>query len=226
MKIEDCALLIDGDNVSPDFGEQILQQARKQGNLCVARAYGGAQTANGWVNFPGVGFFAAGIGKNASDTLLSIDAVDLLHCKDIKQFIIVSSDGDFSHVAMRLREHKANVVGIGEEKTPQTFRKACNKFIILKRPAARKAAPQNEKSFSNPNQLDKRIAEMIRQHGDPKQGMMVAELAPRMHAKYKIKISSYPEKNWRGYLSKRPTLFQLDPRGPKSRVRCLKFLST
>jgi hypothetical protein len=220
LKTEDCALLIDGDNVSPDFGEQILIHARSNGNLCVSRVYGGTQTAAGWLNFPGTRFVAAGAGKNASDTLLSIDALDLFHCKDIKHFVIVSSDGDFSHISMRLREHKATVIGLGENKTPPAFRKACNQFINLKQTSTKKEALKNTKSTAHPSLLDKRIAEMIHQHGDPKHGMPVAELAPKMHAKYKIRISSFPEKNWRGYLSKRPKLYQLDPRGPKSRVRC------
>lgn len=73
--------------------------------------------------------FASTVGKNASDIALVIDAMDLLHTGRFDAFCIVSSDGDFTRLAARIREQGVDVYGFGEQKAPESFRKACKRFI-------------------------------------------------------------------------------------------------
>ena len=75
--------------------------------------------------------FPGAWGKNAADLALAIDAIDLFHTGGIEGFCLVSSDSDFSHLALRLREHGVMVIGYGERKAPASFRRACDRFIEL-----------------------------------------------------------------------------------------------
>ncbi|XZQ28139.1 NYN domain-containing protein [Rhodobacter capsulatus] len=84
----------------------------------------------------------AGTGKNASDLLLALDAMELALREGVTRFVIASSDRDFSHLAQRLREYGRQVTGIGETKTPQIFRDACETFLTLPLPPVPKDAPQ------------------------------------------------------------------------------------
>jgi len=192
--------------------------ARNLGRLDLARVYGGAQPATDWMTAAGFRFIHAGAGKNAADLLLSIDAVEtLLERNEIRTFVIVTSDGDFSHLAHRLRERGAEVHGLGEDKTPVFFRAACSEFAILKTRSA--GTTQKLESENHLTELDKQIRRMIASHSKNGQGMKIAELAPKMHSAHDVKISSRPERTWRAYLSNRPLLYQLDPRGAEAKVR-------
>ena len=75
--------------------------------------------------------YASASGKNSSDITLVIDAMDLLHSNRFDGFCIVSSDGDFTRLAARIREEGADVYGFGEKKTPESFRQACRRFSTI-----------------------------------------------------------------------------------------------
>ena len=133
------AVLIDADNTSPDWTEAIFEEVATLGEASVRRIYGdfsGTQL-RGWnkklENFAVLPHqqFAYTKGKNSSDIALVIDAMDLLHSGRFDGFVLVSSDSDFTRLASRVREQGLDVFGIGREKTPEAFRKACKRFIFV-----------------------------------------------------------------------------------------------
>lgn len=209
------AVLIDGDNIGAQHGARISRIAQAQGRVDVCRVYADLSQRRDWMDQTGFRLIHAGTGKNASDILLSIDAMELALRDGIDGFVLASSDGDFTHVAQRLRENGNHVIGIGEPKTPDSFRVACAAFEYLGPPPSPSPTP----SPSPATELDRKIKTMIASHSEKGQGMRIADLAPKMHSSHRIKISSLPEKTWRGYLSKRPMLYNLDAKGPQAKVR-------
>lgn len=210
------AVLVDGDNISGKNAAAILGIAMKHGDPIVVRAYLDAQRASDWHSAIGYRLIHAGSGKNAADILLAIDAMDLVHSRNAMRFIIATSDGDFTHLAVRLREHGAKVIGIGEAKAPHMFRASCTSFVELAAKPTVKLVTVTPTGIAD---LDLKIRAMIAQHSKKGAGMRIAELAPKMHVAHGIKISTLPERTWRSYLTARPTLYDVDPRGPEAMVR-------
>ncbi len=133
------ALLIDSDNVSAKYMKAILDEMTKHGTVTYKRIYGD-WTSNQTARWKGVlaensvtpiQQFANTLGKNATDSTLIIDAMDILYTGNVQGFCIVSSDSDFTRLASRLRESGMAVIGMGEEKTPKSFRAACSIFTNL-----------------------------------------------------------------------------------------------
>ncbi len=136
MSDKKLAVLIDADNAPADIIDRLLEEIAKYGIASVKRIYGDwSHGLNKWkaallphAIIP-VQQFAYTKGKNATDMALVIDAMDLLYSGNFDGFCIVSSDSDFTRLASRLRESGLTVYGFGEKKTPEAFRKACDKFI-------------------------------------------------------------------------------------------------
>ena len=128
---ERLAVLVDGDNVSGAYASRIAAAAREHGAPDVMRVYADAGCKSEWLSAPGFRMIHAGCGKNASDLLLAIDAMELALSNRLDRFVLVSSDGDFSHLALRLREYGYPVLGMGEVKAPASFRSACSSFAEL-----------------------------------------------------------------------------------------------
>ncbi|NRG16473.1 NYN domain-containing protein [Rhizobiales bacterium] len=210
------AVLVDGDNVSASYAHQILEQANKLGCVDIARVYTDASHTQDWLKILGYRLIHTGTGKNASDLLLAIDAIEMNLALNIETFVIASSDSDFTHLAVRLREHGRYVLGMGESKAPQNFRKACSDFATFKEASE---TPAKKKPVSNCKDLDKKIVAMIAEHGDSKHGMQIALLGPKMHSIHGTRISTFEERTWRAYLAKRRELFELDPKGSDAMVR-------
>ena len=124
MEVTRAALLIDGDNISIRHDATLKREAQKIGRLDVTRVYGGPCVSAEWLTTPGIRFMQAGTGKNAADLLLSIDAMELAFSGGIDAFAIASSDGDFTHLAQRLREKGHHVTGLGDARAPERFRTA------------------------------------------------------------------------------------------------------
>ncbi|MDP3894361.1 NYN domain-containing protein [Nocardioides sp.] len=133
------AVLIDADNASPGVSDALLAEIAKYGVASVKRVYGDWTTPNlrGWKEAANVHAiqpiqqFAYTTGKNATDSALIIDAMDLLYTERLQGFCLVSSDSDFTRLASRLRESGVIVYGFGERKTPQAFVSACDKFVYM-----------------------------------------------------------------------------------------------
>jgi uncharacterized LabA/DUF88 family protein len=132
------AVLIDADNAQPLITEGLLSEVAKYGLASVKRIYGDWTTPSltGWKSvllehsIQPVQQFRYTTGKNATDSAMIIDAMDLLYTKNFDGFCLVSSDSDFTRLASRIREEGLLVYGFGEKKTPKAFVSACDKFIF------------------------------------------------------------------------------------------------
>jgi uncharacterized LabA/DUF88 family protein len=137
-KIEKLAVLIDADNAQPAIVEGLLSEIAKYGTANVKRIYGDWTLSGlkGWkevlleYSIQPIQQFGYTSGKNATDSALIIDAMDLLYTDKFDGFCIVSSDSDFTKLASRIREAGLLVYGFGEKKTPKAFVSACDKFIF------------------------------------------------------------------------------------------------
>ena len=131
------AVLIDADNASAKIADGLFEEIAKIGEASVRRIYGDFSNARskGWADILSKHAiipqqqFAYTTGKNASDITLVIDAMDLLHSGRFDGFCLVSSDSDFTRLAARIREQGVDVFGFGEQKTPESFRQACRRFV-------------------------------------------------------------------------------------------------
>ena len=143
------AVLIDADNAQASVVHELLAEISRYGTATVKRAYGDWTTPNlkGWKEvlhkhaIQPVQQFSYTSGKNATDSSLIIDAMDLLHGGRLDGFCLVSSDSDFTRLATRIREAGLAVYGFGEQKTPQPFVAACDKFIYTEILRPQQAAP-------------------------------------------------------------------------------------
>ena len=131
------AVLIDADNTSARIAPGLFEEIAKIGEASVRRIYGDFSTSRlkAWADVLSMHAimphqnFAYTSGKNASDIALVIDAMDLLHSGRFDGFCLVSSDSDFTRLAARIREQGVDVYGFGEQKTPESFRQACRRFV-------------------------------------------------------------------------------------------------
>ena len=139
MEDINIAMLIDADNVSARYISGILSELSKYGKITMRRMYGdwSQDRLHSWLGCASRYSLTPVMqpnntpGKNASDIGLIIDAMDILYTGDVQGFCIVSSDGDFNKLATRLREAGKVVIGMGEKKTPESFRVSCERFIFL-----------------------------------------------------------------------------------------------
>ena len=133
------ALLIDADNVSAKYIKPITDELSKYGTVTYKRIYGDWTLTlhNKWKeallenSITPIQQFGYTQGKNATDSAMIIDAMDILYTRSVEGFCIVSSDSDFTRLASRIRESGLTVIGMGEKKTPTAFRKACDIFTTL-----------------------------------------------------------------------------------------------
>ena len=133
------AVLIDADNTSHSYAEALLDEIAKFGNPTIKRAYGdwSSDRLKGWSNelnlraIRGMHQGAFTRGKNSTDSAMIIDAMDLLYAGNVEAFALVTSDSDFTSLALRLRESGKVVYGLGEKKTPASLQNACDRFIRL-----------------------------------------------------------------------------------------------
>ncbi|WP_315924178.1 NYN domain-containing protein [Mesorhizobium sp. SP-1A] len=144
------AILIDADNASAKIADGLFEEIAKIGEASVRRIYGdfSSSRSKAWADVLSRHAiipqqqFAYTTGKNASDITLVIDAMDLLHSGRFDGFCLVSSDSDFTRLAARIREQGIDVFGFGEQKTPESFRQACRRFVYTENLLA--SAPANE----------------------------------------------------------------------------------
>jgi uncharacterized LabA/DUF88 family protein len=159
-KDDKLAVLIDADNVPYANVKEMFEEIAKYGTPTFKRIYADwtKPTVSGWKNvllenaITPIQQYSYSSGKNATDSALIIDAMDILYTGKVDGFCIVSSDSDFTRLATRLREAGMKVIGIGEKKTLNPFITACDKFIyieILKPVIARQEEPGNKKVSKN-----------------------------------------------------------------------------
>ncbi len=151
---QSIAVLIDAENISHTYIEDILEKVALYGVISVRRIYGDwtSEKMKGWKNhllefaIQPIQQFSNTAGKNSTDSALIIDAMDLLYLQHVDCFCLVSSDSDFTRLASRIREQGKYVIGIGERKTPSSFVNACNEFLHIehekKDPKSAKKPPE------------------------------------------------------------------------------------
>lgn len=132
------AVLIDAENVSAKYASIIFDELEKYGFASCRRIYGNWSKGSGWkeeilleYSIIPIQQFSYTAGKNSTDMAMVIDAMDLLYQNKVEGFRLVTSDSDFTRLAMRLREENKYVIGMGESKTPPALTRACNRFIHL-----------------------------------------------------------------------------------------------
>ena len=131
--------LIDGDNIPSAYVKEMMEEIAKYGNPTIKRIYGDwtKPILSRWKNLllenaiTPIQQYGYTTGKNATDSAMIIDAMDILYSEKVNGFCLVSSDSDFTRLATRLREAGMNVIGIGEKKTPEPFIVACDRFIYI-----------------------------------------------------------------------------------------------
>lgn len=219
------AVFVDGENISAGHATAIRKIASGHGTVDVVRVYGNAVTQPKWDGQPGFRFIHSGTGKNATDILLTVQAIEAALSGSFAAVVIASSDRDFTHLVTRVRELGITVIGVGEGKAAEQFRAACTSFVIVA-PAAAKpvvdavtAPPKSDTRGPKAEPLDLKLRDFIKANSKNGQGVAIQTIGPQMHRQHGIQISSYPEKNWRSYFKQRPDLFDLDPKGPDAKVR-------
>jgi hypothetical protein len=166
------AILIDGDNAQSSLLPQMLVETGRHGQVTVRRIYGDWTTnsMNSWKEtlnyhaFQPIQQFRYTVGKNATDSAMIIDAMDILHSGVVDGFCLVSSDSDYTRLATRIREAGIFVMGIGEKKTPKAFVNACDLFVYTENLVEEKKAQQQRRP---PNRTKKTKEEEKEEVPDP-----------------------------------------------------------
>src|SRR3954466_3661261 len=165
------AVLIDADNVPYVNVKEMFEEIAKYGTPTFKRIYADwtKPTVSGWKKvllenaITPIQQYSYTTGKNASDSALIIDAMDILYTGKVDGFCIVSSDSDFTRLATRLREAGMKVIGIGEKKTPNPFITACDKFIYIEILASDDNVPESKtKKTTKESAPDKRVINLIK----------------------------------------------------------------
>lgn len=166
------AVLIDGDNIPSAYVKEMMEEIAKYGNPTIKRIYGDWTKPNlaKWKNIllehaiTPIQQYAYTQGKNATDSAMIIDAMDILYSEKVNGFCIVSSDSDFTRLATRLREAGMQVIGIGEKKTPNPFIVACDKFIyieILKNKSKEKESDDDKSDKTSFDKISQKEIKLI-----------------------------------------------------------------
>ena len=167
------AVLIDGDNIPSAYVKEMMEEIAKYGNPTIKRIYGDWTNPrlNKWKTvllenaITPIQQYGYTSGKNATDSAMIIDAMDILYAGKVNGFCLVSSDSDFTRLATRLREAGMQVFGIGEKKTPNPFIVACDKFIyieILKTQSEEDSSGTAETEARTKSSIDKITPKEIR----------------------------------------------------------------
>ena len=156
------AVLIDGDNIPSAYVKEMMEEIAKYGNPTIKRIYGDWTKPRlaKWKNIllenaiTPIQQYGYTSGKNATDSAMIIDAMDILYSEKVNGFCLVSSDSDFTRLATRLREAGMQVFGIGEKKTPESFIVACDKFIYIEILKYQPEGSEAERATSKTSQKD------------------------------------------------------------------------
>ncbi len=177
------AVLIDADNVPYSNVKGMMEEIAKYGTPTTKRIYADwtRPNATGWKNvlaehaITPVQQYAYTYGKNSSDSALIIDAMDLLYSDKLDGFCIVSSDSDFTRLAVRLRESGMKVIGIGEKKTPSAFIAACDRFIFIEVLEGYQKSQKNKTESRARKPASKKATEAAEPKSVPVQGLSIPE---------------------------------------------------
>ena len=202
------ALLIDSDNISSRYIDCILDEMTRHGVATYRRIYGDFTDhhMNKWKSelaersITPIQQFRNTTGKNATDSALIIDAMDILYAGNVEGFCIVSSDGDFTRLASRLRESGMEVIGMGENKTPKSFKAACSLFtnieLLVDSDSDRNSSRQEKKNVVKKKKIADAIVEIITTNENDGRETGLGEIGSALVKKY----SDFDVRNY-GYSS-------------------------
>ena len=194
------AVLIDADNVAAKYTKYILDEVSNYGVVTYKRVYGDWTRPNlaGWKNMAldnaitPIQQYSYTTGKNATDSAMIIDAMDILYSNNVDGFCIVSSDSDFTRLAIRLRESGIHVIGMGERKTPKPFSTACNAFKYLEILAEEEVQGAVETETVELKTLESAIIRIISENANLQEEINIGELGSRL-------LNRYPDFDVRNY---------------------------
>lgn len=202
------AVLIDSDNISARYIDCILDEMTRHGVATYRRIYGDftSNQMHRWRSelaercITPIQQFQNTTGKNATDSALIIDAMDILYTGNVEGFCIVSSDGDFTRLASRLRESGMEVIGMGEGKTPKSFKAACSVFtnieLLIEGDSEKNAAKQEKKNVVKKKKIADAIIEIITTNENNGRDTGLGEIGSALVKKY----SDFDVRNY-GYSS-------------------------
>ncbi len=186
------AVLIDADNVAAKYTKNILDELSNYGVVTYKRVYGDWTRPNlaGWKSMAldnaitPVQQYSYTTGKNSTDSAMIIDAMDILYSNNVDGLCIISSDSDFTRLAIRLRESGKHVIGMGEQKTPKPFSAACNAFKyleILAEEEIQSAAVDDKVEMKT---LESAIIRIIAENANLEDEINIGELGSRLQGRY------------------------------------------
>jgi hypothetical protein len=205
------AVLIDGDNAQASLLAKMLAEIGKHGSVTIRRIYGDWTTSNmnSWKDalhnyaVQPIQQFRYTVGKNATDSALIIDAMDIMHRKLVEGFCIVSSDSDYTRLATRIREEGTFVMGIGQQKTPKSFVNACDLFIYTEN-----LAPRRENKPRQENAGGKDKGRGSSKKVETQQQYAGSDPMPLLREAYEMVVQ---ENGWANLGPMGKALLQLDP---------------
>jgi len=212
------AVLIDGDNAQASLLPKMLAEIAKHGSVTIRRIYGDwtTSTMHSWKDalhnhaVQPIQQFRYTVGKNATDSALIIDAMDILHRRFVEGFCIVSSDSDYTRLATRIREEGFFVMGIGQKKTPKSFVNACDLFIYTENLSPRRDSQPRPERGRDRGRGGRPKAEPQEQPQPPQQQSLYAgaDPMPLLREAYEMVVQ---ENGWANLGPMGKALQQLDP---------------
>jgi hypothetical protein len=207
------ALLVDGENLSADHAGFLIVRAAKAGNLCVKRVYGAVTRLGDWTAAPGFRVVHVTPRKDGADIALSLEALELALTGQVDEIVLATSDRDMTLVALRLSELGFPVTGIGEEKAPVEFRKACRTFVEI----AKKKVAVDRLPF------DDRMQTFLSEEGKASEGWVTLSALGQARAKglgiSKAKAGIGKSASWIDWFKKKNGVYEIEERGTQSRAR-------
>jgi uncharacterized protein (TIGR00288 family) len=213
------ALLVDGENISPEHAGFLNARSVALGRLTICRVYANVAEQSVWDARPGFRVIHTGKGKNLTDIVMIIEAMEIALCGQADEVIIASSDSDFIPLLRHLKERGFPTLLICEAKAQEALRKAAGRLVEI--PTAEAKQPTSSPEIRNgavvKDELLECLCKLVADAGSD--GLLVSAINAPVWDKLKEKISQRPEKKWMAYLKAHPEVFDCDPRGKDARVR-------
>jgi hypothetical protein len=207
---------VDGENLSVEHAGFLILAAAKAGTLTVKRVFGAVTRLGAWTSAPGFRVVHVAPRKDAADIALSLEALELALTRQVDEIFIATSDRDMTLVALRLAELGFPVTGIGEEKAPVDFRKACRKFLSIP------VKDEADAGIRSQN-FDSRLRAFLKQEGEASDGWVTLSALGQSAAKAKgiskAEAGIGKSASWIDWFKKQPKVYELEERGTQSRAR-------
>ena len=214
MDTKRIALLVDGENLSSEHAGFLIVTAAKAGELIVKRVYGAVPRLAGWAAAPGFRVVHVPPRKDFADIALSLDAMELALTRQVDELFIATSDRDLTLIAQRLVELSFPVTGIGEDKAPEDFRKACRRFVPV---------PVKERREAPLPDFKARMRRFLNEEGVKTEGWVGLNSLGQQRAKgmgiSKAEAGMGKSASWLEWFKKYPEAFEIEERGTQSRAR-------